>query len=171
MKCVILRAVLIASLFKLILTSFESVITRKKSSLTSAGQFRNKREEVIRERARGKGRNARARQRGRRNRGGAAGRGGQRGARRETQESRVHAYATISFDCIIVSRPGGIIRVNKLHIFFSIPRSLFATRPTASSVPSFHCVVILSPLIRDDCLIPLSRFARDATRDDASPAR
>lgn len=31
---------------------------------------------------------------------------------------RVHAYATISFDYIIACQPGGIIRVNKLHIFF-----------------------------------------------------
>lgn len=37
----------------------------------------------------------------------------------------VHAYATISFDYIIVFRPGGIIHVNKLHIFFHSASPLF----------------------------------------------
>lgn len=41
----------------------------------------------------------------------------------------VHAYATISFDYIIVFRPGGIIHVNKLHIFFH----------SASPSPAFFC--------------------------------
>lgn len=59
-----------------------------------------------------------------------------RGMRRETLGDRVHAYATISFDYIIVFRPGGIIRVNKLHIFFYFTSPFLHDRPCPSSS---HC--------------------------------
>lgn len=60
----------------------------------------------------------------------------ERGMRRETLGDRVHAYATISFDYIIVFRPGGIIRVNKLHIFFYFTSPFLHDRPYPSSS---HC--------------------------------
>lgn len=59
-----------------------------------------------------------------------------RGMRRETLGDRVHAYATISFDYIIVFRPGGIIRVNKLHIFFYFTSPFLRDLPRPSSS---HC--------------------------------
>lgn len=58
--------------------------------------------------------------------GGAKGTGATRRGSRRNQEGveargesrgQAHAYATISFDCVITFRPGGISRVNKLHIF------------------------------------------------------
>lgn len=72
------------------------------------------------------------------------------GAREGRPRGRVHAYATISFDCIIAFRPGGIIRVNKLHIF-SIPHLPFCA-PGRAVAPAI--VATFPPLIHDDCLIP-----------------
>lgn len=97
-------------------------------------------------------------------------------ARREALGTGVHAYATISFDYIIVFRPGGIIHVNKLHIFFSFPipsptRHFFVL--PAAPLLSFYCrdfvVVANSRRLFD----PLSRFpfARRDARDTSLVAR
>lgn len=98
-------------------------------------------------------------------------------ARREALGTGVHAYATISFDYIIVFRPGGIVHVNKLHIFFSFPipsphSPLFCATGRAASL-SFYCrdfvVVANSRRLFD----PLSRFpfARRDARDTSLVAR
>jgi len=91
-------------------------------------------------------------------------------ARREALGAGVHAYATISFDYIIVFRPGGIIHVNKLHIFFhspSLPPFFFCDWPRRFS---FYCrdfvVVANSRRLFD----PLSRFPF-ACRDTSLVAR
>jgi len=76
---------------------------------------------------------------------------------------RVHAYATISFDYIIAFRPGGIIRVNKLHISFHpapplpppLSRSLFLD-------VSSYCRDFVAALIRGDCLISPTRLPLEA---------
>lgn len=81
-------------------------------------------------------------------------------ARRVALGAGVHAYATISFDYIIVFRPSGIIHVNKLHIFFhfaSPSPSFFCA--TGRAVPSSYCrdfvVAANSRRLFDP---PLSRF-------------
>jgi len=58
---------------------------------------------------------------------------------------RVHAYATISFDYIIAFRPGGIIRVNKLHISFHPAPPL---PPLSLSLSLSRCVILLSRFCR-----------------------
>jgi len=72
---------------------------------------------------------------------------------------RVHAYATISFDYIIAFRPGGIIRVNKLHISFYPAPSLPPSLPLSLSLSlsTSYCRDFVAALIRDDCLIPQAR--------------
>lgn len=106
-------------------------------------------QEVIRERA------CRENETRTRDRGGRKSRGN---ARRETLGVEIHAYATISFDYIIVFRPGGIIHVNKLHIFFHSPspRSFFCETGRATFRPIV--AILPSSLIRDDCLIPCLVF-------------
>lgn len=84
----------------------------------------------------------------------------------------VHAYATISFDYIIVFRPGGIIRVNKLHIFFHpIFFFLRARRPiVADSVlansrrlfDAFSCLPLPSPPLPPPPPPPIFLARRDA---------
>lgn len=130
------------------------------STLRNHENFRQMRE-VIRERA--------CRENETRTRDG-EGRKSRGNARREALGTGVHAYATISFDYIIVFRPGGIIHVNKLHIFFSFPipsptRHFFVL--LAAPLLSFYCrdfvVVANSRRLFD----PLSRFpfARRDARD------
>lgn len=78
-------------------------------------------------------------------------------ARREALGAGVHAYATISFDYIIVFRPGGIIHVNKLHIFYHsrvLSLSRFFFYATSRAAPRSIVAILSSSLIRDDCLIP-----------------
>lgn len=87
---------------------------------------------------------------------------GSAGARARASEKRdpggrVHAYATISFDYIIAFRPGGIIRVNKLHIFF-----LFRASP-CNAAPSFYCRDFVSANSRR-LFDPLAR--RRASREE-----
>lgn len=72
-----------------------------------------------------------------------------RGVRREALGDRVHAYATISFDYIIVFRLGGIIRVNKLHIFFYSTSPFLRDRPRRSSSYCRDSVVVNSRRLFD----------------------
>lgn len=86
-------------------------------------------------------------------------------ARRETLEAGIHAYATISFDYIIVFRPGGIIHVNKLHIFFHSAFLAFFVRLVRAAPRPTVAILSLS-LIRDDYLISclVSLYAPRCTR-------
>lgn len=122
------------------------------STLRNHENFRQMRE-VIRERA--------CRENETRTRDG-EGRKSRGNARREALGTGVHAYATISFDYIIVFRPGGIIHVNKLHIFFSFPipspTRHFFVLPAAPLLSRSIVAILSSSLIRDDCLIPCLVF-------------